>query len=198
MSLTGCYQEVTIIKQLGDGWWGYLQHQVGRARGYWWLASSSSAVQQWTELGRMMQVADCMAGSLWPCTALYPTMLLFVAVGALLLLSLSLLPESPRWLVLRGNLDLALKILHDIIQSNSSSGSGGAGSGGAAALPAISAAESQVGVCLCICIAGWLLYGKLYCHSSWDAVHLCLPVVVCLEVCMSPLLHAPYTLALHK
>jgi hypothetical protein len=42
--------------------------------------------------------------------------------GALLMLSLGLLPESPRWLVLRGQLDLALHTLHRIIESGSSTG----------------------------------------------------------------------------
>eukprot|EP00878_Enallax_costatus_P045543 GHUV01054953.1.p1 GENE.GHUV01054953.1~~GHUV01054953.1.p1 ORF type:complete len:268 (+),score=74.92 GHUV01054953.1:649-1452(+) len=62
------------------------------------------------------------------------------APGALLLVSLSVLPESPRWLVLRGQLDLALATLHNIIQS-SSSRSGRS----AAEQSVIAASEAQVG-----------------------------------------------------
>lgn len=59
--------------------------------------------------------------------------------GALLLVSLVLLPESPRWLVLRGQLDLALATLHSIVQT-SSSGSGRT----AAEESVITASETQV------------------------------------------------------
>lgn len=60
--------------------------------------------------------------------------------GALLLVSLAALPESPRWLVLRGQLDLALATLHNIIQSSSSSTGRSAG-----VEPVMAASEAQVG-----------------------------------------------------
>ncbi|KAF6262111.1 major facilitator superfamily domain-containing protein [Scenedesmus sp. NREL 46B-D3] len=49
------------------------------------------------------------------------------APGALLLVSLLLLPESPRWLVLRGQLDSALATLHNIVQASGSHASGSSG-----------------------------------------------------------------------
>jgi hypothetical protein len=66
--------------------------------------------------------------------------------GALLLASLLLLPESPRWLVLRGQLDLALSTLHKIIESSGSHTTGiSTGSGAAAsALDGGSSSEQQV------------------------------------------------------
>lgn len=60
---------------------------------------------------------------------------LFVCAGTLLLVSLALLPESPRWLVLRGQLDLALATLHKIITSSSKM---------AGAEPDMQSSESQV------------------------------------------------------
>lgn len=51
-------------------------------------------------------------------------LLLSCAAGACLLASLVSLPESPRWLVMRGQLDAALATLHTIIASSSSSSKG--------------------------------------------------------------------------
>lgn len=52
-----------------------------------------------------------------PCIAWCPA-------GVFLLVSLVSLPESPRWLVMRGQLDAALATLHTIIASSSSSTGG--------------------------------------------------------------------------
>jgi hypothetical protein len=68
--------------------------------------------------------------------------LLGIDAGALLLASLLLLPESPRWLVLRGQLDLALTTLHKIIESSGTHASASSSN----PLDGVDSSEQQVGL----------------------------------------------------